>query len=227
LAPGLGNPTFAADSLWNYEIGEKATFLDKRVTLDFDVYDILWKNIQVTVNNGGVNQLENAGTARVTGAELASSYRILAPLTLSASAAFTDARLTSPALVLGILKPGARLPLSPRFNFALMGTYDFNIVDDYSGAVTVTDRYISGRNQGFDTAVSPLYALASYNTTDLNLAIYAPHGLEADLFLKNVFDKAGEVSAATLANQYNPAAPVPVYISQPRTVGVALKVKFH
>jgi iron complex outermembrane recepter protein len=42
-----------------------------------------------------------------------------------------------------------------------------------------------------------------------------------------VFDKAGEVSAATLANQYNPAAPVPVYISQPRTVGVALKVKFN
>ena len=227
LAPGLGNPTFAADSLWNYEIGEKATFLDKRVTLDFDVYDILWKNIQVTVNNGGVNQLENAGTARVKGAELALSYRILAPLTLSASAAYTDARLTSPAPVLGLADAGARLPLSPRFNFALMSTYNFDIVENYTGAVTLTDRYVGGRNAGFGTPVSPLYALGSYNTTDLNLSIYAPHGLEASLFLKNVFDKAGEVSAATLANQYNPAAPVPVYISQPRTVGVALKVKFN
>jgi outer membrane receptor protein involved in Fe transport len=227
LAPGLGNPTFAADSLWNYEIGEKATFFDKRATLDFDVYDILWKNIQVTVNNGGVNQLENAGTARVTGAEMALSYRILAPLTLSGSAAYTDARLTSPATVLGIAYTGARLPLSPRFNFALMGSYNFNIIDNYSGTVTVTDRYVGGRNAGFGTAVSPLYSLGSYNTTDLNLAIDAPHGLEAGLFLKNVFNKAGEVSAATLANQYNPAAPVPVYISQPRTVGVALKVKFN
>jgi iron complex outermembrane recepter protein len=227
LKPGLGNPTFAADSLWNYEVGEKATFLDKRVTLDFDVYDILWKNIQVTVNNGGVNQLENAGTARVTGAEMALSYRIFAPLTLSASAAYTDARLTSPAPVLDIATPGRRLPLSPRFNFALMGTYNFNIIDNYTGAVTVTDRYVSGRNAGFNTPVSPLYALGAYNITDLNLAIYAPHGLEVGLFLKNVFDKAGEVSAATLANQYNPEAPVPVYISQPRTVGVALKVKFN
>jgi len=227
LAPGLGNPTFAADSLWNYEVGEKATFLDRRVALDFDVYDILWKNIQVTVNNGGVNQLENAGTARVTGAEMALSYRILSPLTLSGSAAYTDARLSSPARVLGITSTGARLPLSPRFNFALTSTYTFNIVDKYTGAVTITDRYIGGRNAGFGTPVSPLYALGAYNTADLNLAVNAPHGLEADLFLKNVFDKAGEVSAATLANQYNPAAPVPVYISEPRTVGVALKVKFH
>jgi outer membrane receptor protein involved in Fe transport len=108
-----------------------------------------------------------------------------------------------------------------------MGSYNFNIIDNYTGAVTVTDRYVSGRNAGFGTAVSPLYSLGSYNTTDLNLAIDAPHGLEASLFLKNVFDKAGEVSAATLANQYNPAAPVPVYISQPRTVGLALKMKFN
>jgi outer membrane receptor protein involved in Fe transport len=158
---------------------------------------------------------------------MALSYRILAPLTLSASAAYTDARLTSSAKVLGITNTGARLPLSPRINFALMSTYNFNIIDSYTGAVTITDRYVGGRNAGFGTRVSPLYSLGSYNTTDLNLAIYAPHGLEADLFLKNVFDKAGEVSATTLANQYNPAAPVPVYISQPRTVGVALKVKFH
>jgi iron complex outermembrane recepter protein len=227
LKPGFGNPTFGADTLWNYELGEKSTFLDKRLTVDFDVYDILWKDIQVTVNNGGVNQLENAGTARVTGAEMAVSYRIFAPLTLGASAAYTDARLTSSAPVLGLTEPGARLPLSPRYNFAVLGTYNFNIIDSYTGALTVTDRYLGGRNIGFGTPISPLYGLRAYSTTDLNLAVNAPHGLEAGLFLKNVFDKVGEVSANTAANEYNPAAPVPVYISQPRTVGVSLKVKFN
>jgi iron complex outermembrane receptor protein len=63
LSPGLGNPTYSPDRLWSYELGEKATFLDRRATFNFDVYDILWKDIQVTVNVGGVNQLENAGTA--------------------------------------------------------------------------------------------------------------------------------------------------------------------
>jgi len=57
LAPGLGNPTFSADTLWNYELGGKYTAPGKRATLDLAVFDIQWKDIQLTVNNGGVNQL--------------------------------------------------------------------------------------------------------------------------------------------------------------------------
>src|SRR6185437_12599456 len=97
---GKGNPTFAPDRLWSYEIGEKATFLDRRATLDFDLYDIDWKDIQVTVNNGGVNQLENAGKAHVTGAEMSFRYRILSALTLGGSAAYTNAHLASTAPVI-------------------------------------------------------------------------------------------------------------------------------
>jgi iron complex outermembrane receptor protein len=227
LSPGLGNPTFAPDRLWNYEVGEKSAFLDKRATLDFDLYDILWKDIQVTVNNGGVNQLENAGIARVTGAELAFNYRVLPVLTLGGSAAYTDARLTSSAPVIGVKTPGARLPLSPRYNFALVGSYNFNIVENYSGALNVTDRWVGERLAGFGTPISPQYRLASYNITDVNLSVDAPHGLEYGLFVRNVFDKAGEVSASVLANEYNPASPVPVVLAQPRTVGLSVKYKFN
>ena len=227
LSPGLGNPTFNPDRLWSYELGEKSTFLDKRATLNFDIYDILWKDIQVTVNNGGVNQLENAGVARVTGAELQFNYRVLSALTLGGSAAYTNARLTSTAPVIGVDEVGVRLPLSPRFNFALLGTYNFDIVNDYTGALTVTDRWIGERNAGFDTAISPQYRLASYNITDLNLEVNAPHGLQYGIFLRNVFDRAGEVSASVLANEYNPAAPVPVYLTQPRTIGLSVNYKLH
>jgi iron complex outermembrane receptor protein len=226
LAPGLGNPTFAPDTLWNYEIGEKSTFLERRATLNFDLYDILWKNIQVTVNNGGVNQLENAGTARVTGAEMEFNYRVLPALTVGGSAAYTDARLTSSAPVIGITTPGARLPLSPRYNFALIGTYNFALAENYAGALTVTDRWVGQRLAGFGTPVSPQYDLASYNLTDVNFTVNAPHGLEYGLFLRNVFDRAGEVSASVLANEYNPASPVPVFLTQPRTVGLSVKYKF-
>lgn len=226
LAPGLGNPTFQPDTLWNYELGEKATFLDKKATLNFDIYDIEWKDIQLTVNNGGVNQLENAGNARVQGAELTFGYRILPTLTLGGSAAYTDAHLVTAAPVLGLASKGARLPLSPKYNFALVANYNFNIGAGFAGGFTVTDRWIGDRTTGFaGSPVSPLYKLASYNTVDLDLAIYAPRNIEIDAFVKNVFDKAGEVSASTLANEYNPAAPVPVQLSLPRTVGLALKFK--
>ncbi len=227
LRPGLGNPTFAPDRLWNYEVGEKSSFLDSKATLDFDLYEIQWKDIQVTVNNGGVNQLENAGNARVKGAELAFDYRIVPALTLGGSAAYTDARLETTAPVLGVTYTGARLPLSPRYNFALVGAYDFNITGDYSAMLTVTDRYVGQRLAAFGTPVSPQYALAAYNLTDVKLAIHATHGVELDLFVTNVFDKAGEVSATTLANEYNPSAPVPVFLTRPRTVGLGLKAKFN
>ena len=55
----------------------------------------------------------------------------------------------------------------------------------------------------------------------------SPHGLEYGLFVRNVFDKAGEVSASVLANEYNPASPVPVVLAQPRTVGFSVKYKFN
>jgi len=227
LAPGLGNPTYDPDRLWSYELGEKATFLDKRATLDFDVYDILWKDIQVTVNVGGVNQLENAGTARVTGAEMAFNYRVLQALTLGGSAAYTNARLSSDAPVLGINAPGVRLPLSPRYNFALIGTYDIDFTAGYSGAVNVTDRWISERNAGFDTHISPNYTLASYNITDINFSVHAPNNLEYRLFMRNVFDKAGEVSANVAPLQYDPQAPAQVFLEQPRTIGLAVNYKYR
>jgi iron complex outermembrane recepter protein len=227
LSPGLGNPTYAPDRLWSYELGEKATFLDKRATLNFDVYDILWKDIQVTVNVGGVNQLENAGTARVTGAEMAFNYRVLSALTLGGSAAYTDARLTSTPAVIDVTTPGVRLPLSPRFNFALLGTYDVDLPAGYTGSINVTDRWIGERNAGFGTPISQQYTLASYNITDLNFSVRSSYHLEYGLFLRNVFDKAGEVSANIAANEYNPAAPVPVFLAQPRTVGLSINYKYN
>jgi iron complex outermembrane recepter protein len=226
LAPGLGNPTFSADTLWNYELGEKYTSPDKKASLDLAVYDIQWKNIQLTVNNGGVNQLENAGNARVRGAELSFNYRTGPTLAVGGSMAYTDARLTTTAPVIGIKYTGARLPLSAKFNFSLLGSYNFNINADYHGSLTVTDRYLGDRTAGYaGSTVNPLYTLRSYNTVDLGLALYVPYGLEVDLFAKNLFDVAGEVSASTLANEYNPAAPVPVQISLPRTVGLTIKLK--
>jgi outer membrane receptor protein involved in Fe transport len=85
---------------------------------------------------------------------------------------------------------------------------------------------VGERTAGYaGSAVSPLYPLRAYNTVDLGLSIYVPYGLEIDLFAKNLFDVAGEVSASTLANEYNPAAPVPVQLSLPRTIGLTLKLE--
>ncbi|MBU6442991.1 MAG: TonB-dependent receptor [Alphaproteobacteria bacterium] len=217
--------TFQPDSLWNYELGEKSTLLDGKATVNFDIYDIEWQGIQTTENVNGINQLVNAGNARVEGAETYLSYRLTPQLLLSGSAAYTDAYLTTPAPVLGVLKKGARLPLSPRYNFTISGTYNFDLGDGYSGAVNVADVYVGDRTSGYaGSATNVLYKMPSYNTVNLNLALYLPHNIELDGYVKNMFDTRGQISAGTLANVLDPTAPVPVTLSLPRTVGLVLKV---
>ena len=225
LALGHGAPTFQPDKLWNYELGEKATFLDDRFMLNADVYDIHWSRIQLTVNNGGINQIENGGSARIKGLEFTTAYKLTPDLTLSGSGAYTDAKLTSAVPALGLAQPGARLPLSPKYNFALAANYNFPIAYRYNGDLTVTDSYIGNRTAGYaGSLVSPVYRLPGYNTLNFDLAVFAPHGIEVDAYIHNVFDKTGQVSAATTANEYDPTAPVPVTLSMPRTIGVDLKI---
>ena len=48
-----------------------------------------------------MNQLENAGNARVQGAEAAFNYRVVPALSLGGSASYTDAHLDTTAPVIG------------------------------------------------------------------------------------------------------------------------------
>ena len=230
LPPAFASPapaTFEPDKLWNYEIGEKATLFDRKATLDIDAYDIEWSGIQTTQNVNGVNQLVNAGNGRVQGVEASFSYRIVPPLTLSGSGAYTDARLTTTSPVLGVLYTGARLPLSPKYNFALSANYNFELGHGYHGWASVTDVWVGDRTSGYAGSYSNiLYALPAYNTVNLNVGLILPNHMEVDAYLKNVLDARGQLSADTLNNVFIPSAPAPVMISQPRTFGLVLKVPF-
>ncbi len=225
LQLGQGAPTFQPDKLWNYEIGEKATLLDGRATLNADLYDIYWSRIQLTVNNGGINQIENGGSARIKGAEFSAALKATPHLTFTASGAYTDAKLSSAVPALGLAQPGSRLPFSAKFNAALAATYGFNVGSQSTGQFTLSDVWVGNRTAGYKgSPIAPYYQLPGYNTANLDLAIYAPHGIEVDAFLHNAFDKAGQVSATTTSNEYDPFAPVPVVLTQPRTIGVRLTI---
>ena len=230
LPPAFMSPAPAAfqpDKIWNYEIGEKSTFWDHRATFNFDLYDIEWTGIQTTQNVNGINQLVNAGDARIQGAEMAFSYRVTAPFSLSGSAAYTDAQFTSEAPVLDVLYKGARLPFSPRYNFAVAANYDYTLANNWHGWVNLQDVWVGDRTSGYAGSLTNiLYKMGAYNTVNLNAALVFPNNIELDAYLKNVFDVRGELAAGTLNNSVDPFAGVPVTLSQPRTFGLVLKVPF-
>ena len=231
LPPSYDSPApaqFQPDKIWNYEIGEKSQLFDNRVLLDADLYDIEWYHIQTTQNVNGINQLVNAGNARVRGAEANFSYRVTEPLTISAAAAWTDAHLITKAPVLGVYYTGARLPLSPKFNFSVNATYNIVFGNEFSASANINDVWVGARTSGYyGSATDVMYRMPSYNTTNLNFALYAPDNIEVDLYVKNLFDSEGQLSANTLNNAFFANAPVPVAITQPRTIGLEFKYTFN
>jgi iron complex outermembrane receptor protein len=86
---------FKSDSLWNYELGAKTEWLDKRLTLNVAVFDIRWKDIQQNILLPcGFQYRANAGAAESKGGELELNARPISQLQLSAGLGYQDAKIT-------------------------------------------------------------------------------------------------------------------------------------
>jgi outer membrane receptor protein involved in Fe transport len=67
LSPG-STATYGGDSVWNFELGEKARIADGRVTVNGDLYYIRWSNIQQQLALAcGFILIVNSGNARSYG----------------------------------------------------------------------------------------------------------------------------------------------------------------
>jgi iron complex outermembrane receptor protein len=218
----LGNPTFEPDTVYTYEVGLKSAFPQHKASLDFDVYYIDWRNIQLVGQVNGLEQLENGGKAGVFGSEMTGSYQIGA-LTVGGSLAYIDAKLKEDAIDLDA-KDGQRLPLSARISAAITADYRYPIMGTLSGDVGISDRFVGARTQGFDNStVEPQYILGSYNLFDLRAGVDLPN-VTVSLYAKNVFNKLGFISAGLSAS--DPTLPALVTLTQPRTVGLEIKAHF-
>jgi hypothetical protein len=97
----LNTETYGPDSIWNYEVGEKAKLLDNRLIVNADVYYIKWTQVQQSVNQPcGYPLSENAGTATSYGPEIEVTAVLTPELTMSFSGTYTHATLTSVNTVL-------------------------------------------------------------------------------------------------------------------------------
>ena len=107
--------TFGPDHVWTYSLGEKATLLNRQLTLDATAYYTKWSNIQTQTSLGscGYGIEQNVGDVKSTGLELESRWRANSILTLSFNASYTDSVTNGPVPNLDAAS-GARVPDSPR-----------------------------------------------------------------------------------------------------------------
>jgi iron complex outermembrane recepter protein len=126
--------TYGSDSLWNYEIGSKATLADRTVSIRGAAYLIDWKNIQQTfvLPTCGFNFTGNFGDARSYGGGLEADYKppFVPNLTLGLAAGGGRSVLTR-SLDSGVAQVGEHLLYNPSYTLSVHGDYHWPLTQTW------------------------------------------------------------------------------------------------
>jgi iron complex outermembrane receptor protein len=159
---GFNLPTFTpegnlgAEKLTSIEVGAKNGFFDNRVHTTVAVYHYSYKDIQVGIVDPVRGEIkQNAGSAETVGAEFDAEAAVTDQVTVGGGVAYLHARFTQfkdaafyvpgPAgftVVHGDLS-GTPLTRAPDWTEYLNATYKFDLMDDWSGSLSVVGRYTS------------------------------------------------------------------------------------
>lgn len=228
--------TFAPDKVVDYEAGFKGILADRTFSWDAAVFQINWQHVQLqnTDDASEFTYTTNGGSARSRGVELAVSWKPYRGLNIDATTTWMDAVLTQDLPTLTgadslVGKSGDRLPASARFSSNLNVQQDFPISDSLTGFVGANWSFVGARASDFVSTASfatgtpePRFDLPSYNLFDLRTGLNYGAGWHLSVFLRNVTDKAGVVTA----NNRNGTSVTSVRFLQPRTVGMFVSRDF-
>jgi iron complex outermembrane recepter protein len=214
--------TYGPDSLWNYELGEKARLFGGKVTVHGDVFYIRWKGIQQVIPLSCGSLLEaNAGDARSYGSELEVEAKVAPNTTVDINGAYTNATLDHPAAFTGF-NPGQPLLNIPKYTASASLKYEYPVSNDMSLTARLSENVIGPE---WDTAYQ-LAELPSYALTNLRLSLTTDRW-SAALFV----DNAGNRQAVQTINDTFFVENIPALtratVNQPRTIGVTIGWHMH
>jgi iron complex outermembrane receptor protein len=225
------SPSYAPDSLWDFEGGEKARFLDGRVVVNADYYYIIWNKVQEELDQVcGYPFTTNAGTAVSYGPEFELNADVTPELSFSLSGTYTQAYLRSVAAGEAGTTIGATTTLTPGLRLDNVPHYTVNTSASYS--VPVSDRYkLLGRITA--SVIGPQYDISYYTQklggyTLLNARVGLLGGaLVPYLFVDNLTNRHAVVTINTQEWAIGNPSFDRDAITTPRTFGLDLQYKFH
>jgi len=224
--------SYDSDSLISYEAGIKAQTADGRFSVDAAAFHIDWKDIQLiaTVSNFNVNT--NGSRAKSDGFELTATARPVRGLSLSANAAYTNARLTEDLPPIGVTVSGFegdQLPFTPKFSAALNGDYSWPLSGSIGATVGASLRHLSSQTASYDAAFRVANGhqrkLDAYQVVDVRAGLDFGK-FQVDAYARNLFNSAGRTSTngTTVFGPFllNPDGAMNTGVIRPRSIGISL-----
>ncbi|MBB4633046.1 TonB-dependent receptor [Sphingosinicella soli] len=223
---------YQSDSLWNYEAGLKTTLLDRKLTLNVDVFQIDWSDMQITTRtpNGAFAYIGNAGSARIRGLELEGSLRPVDGLSISGNLAYLDAKLTEDQPNAGTaVAPAAgfdgdRIPFVPKFTAGLSMQYVWGMTESLNGFFRVDANHVGGSWSDFRPAYIYTRYIDDYELANVRVGIEeADNAWGVYVFVNNLFNDTAITRSTSSAIAQNRTL---VNSAAPRTIGLNLRTKF-
>jgi outer membrane receptor protein involved in Fe transport len=212
--------TYGPDGVWSYELGEKATLFDSRVTINSAAYFENWSGLQQSVGlSCGFSYTGNLSDAHIYGAETEVNVLLAQGLLLAANAGYTHATIVETAKGTGI-SPGSPVQDTPLWTSSASLAYRRNVGSDLAFTARIENNYVDGHID----VTSQVNHLPSYDLTNLRAGLEGSRW-KAILFASNVFNQRALLSDTS--QQINLTIPTfnRISVSQPLTVGIDLS--FH
>jgi outer membrane receptor protein involved in Fe transport len=217
--PGGNNrlPTagsYAADTLANFELGWKTSWLDRRLRFNGAVFYEKWKSVQTAVQGQyGITSIVNAGDAKVEGLESELQWAVDDHLTLSAAGTGLLRLETTSVFCrpspLGVpqssctpdfvdASPGTQLPVTPKVKVNGSARYTFD-VGDYKSFVQMSVSHQSSTT--FSLEATRIYAgdTPAFTTFDFSAGT-GMNNWHIEAFVENAFDKRGQLGKNSECN---------------------------
>ncbi len=214
---------YKSDSLWNYEVGAKTSWLDQTLTVDGAAYYIDWKNLQQFITLAcGSFYTGNVGAAKSEGFELEAHARPFESLELNAGIGYTHAVITSTGAT-SPQQPGSPVYQVPDWTGNAGATYTRALTPSVDLVSNLNYSYVGESESGNNNPAVPRIR-APYSLLDSRIA-FAWQKYQLAFVGKNLTNEH-----ANLADNLSLGAEVVgrprIVVNQPRTLGLEFVSKF-
>jgi iron complex outermembrane receptor protein len=224
---------YKQERVWEYEIGDKTSWLNNRLLINVDAYYNDYRDQQVSDSDTAVNPpvvgVVNAGAVKAWGEELEIAYRPTHELTLDASYShireyysnYLSLEGSDLEYVGGNFK-GKKVPSVPPSAATAHIRYETAVMEGLNGFADATAKYESARyGNDYNT-----FKLGAFWEPRFQIGVENAH-YSLLLFVDNPFDNHTIQSAIgyfDLHDDFNPTALA--FLPDPRTYGARLSYKF-